>query len=93
MVEVTDDELMNTDHWDYDHAEAREPVAQPRAVVSVSIPADDYALIARAAQKAGMKVSAYIREAAVGAATPKPIIVYGSGIVSCSSNGRVEVWQ
>ena len=45
--------------------EAHPAVASPRAVVSVAFPREEFGRVAEAARARGMKLSAFIREAAV----------------------------
>jgi hypothetical protein len=51
--------------WDFDNAEIRPPVRGRRAIVSVAFPAEDFQVVAKTAEALGMKLSEFIREAAV----------------------------
>jgi len=64
----TDEELQDESFWDWESATWQPPVVNPRAVVSVSFPSADFQVVARAAEAAGLKLSEFIREAAIAAA-------------------------
>ena len=66
-------DLENTENWALEEAELRPPVQGRRAVVSVSMPSDDFALVARSARQAGMKTSEFIRVAAIEKARHVPV--------------------
>lgn len=60
------EELQNADNWDFDTAEIRQPVKHPRAVVSVAFQREDFERVATLAQRHNMRMSEYIRKAALG---------------------------
>lgn len=64
--------------WDYQQAEVKQPMKNPRAVVSVALSHDDFSRISAHAQRAGKKTSQFIREAALEkvAGTCKPSVAY-----------------
>src|SRR5687767_4264631 len=66
---LTDEELEDPETWDYESATLHPPVKDPRAVVSVGFPAADFRLVAEYARSTGMKLSEFIRVAAIDAAT------------------------
>ncbi|HET7035438.1 MAG TPA: hypothetical protein VFI42_07135 [Thermomicrobiaceae bacterium] len=57
-------ELENPETWE-EKGEVHPAVKNPRAVVSVAFSRDDFGRVAEAARERGMKLSAFIREAAV----------------------------
>jgi uncharacterized protein (DUF1778 family) len=61
---MDDKALQSEGNWDYDRAERR-PGRKPRAVVSVAFSREDFERVASAAEQSGMKVSEFIREAAL----------------------------
>jgi hypothetical protein len=66
------EELQNPDNWDWESAQrVTVPSEHKRSVVSVSLPRDQSRLIAEAAERAGERVSAFIRNAAMERATGK----------------------
>ena len=58
-------DLEKDENWDFDHAEARPAVKNRRTIVSVAFHQDDFQRVASYAAAAGMKVSEFIREAAL----------------------------
>lgn len=65
-------ELQDAGSWE-EPGEVVLPAAKPpRAVVSVAFSRDDFETIADHAKKHGMKISEFIRHAALELATPKP---------------------
>lgn len=56
------------DRWDFERAERRSSTRRPRAVVSVAFTRDDFNQVAAVAEALGMKVSEFIRSAALAAA-------------------------
>jgi hypothetical protein len=76
-----DGELENSESWDYERPEVREPVKASRVVVSVAFQRDVYARVSEYAEHTGKKISEFIREAAIEKATGKGggALVYGSG--------------
>ena len=65
MDDADDRDLQDPDTWDYEHAELLPPVANPQAVVAVTFEGEDFILVAKQAEQAGMKLSEFIREAAL----------------------------
>lgn len=61
-------DLEDPAQWDWDSAEPRAAERAHRAVLSVALSAQDMELIAQAAEAAGKKVSAFVRDAALAAA-------------------------
>ena len=61
-------ELKDPATWDSEHGEERAGARTSRAVVSVVFSADEFKEVAARARKRGMKLSAYIRDAALGRA-------------------------
>lgn len=60
------EELQNPDEWSDDgDAELRPPVKSPRAVVSVAFSSADLGRVSTEARRKGMKLSEYIRTAAL----------------------------
>lgn len=72
--EMSDEELRDESKWDFENAEQLPPPARKaRAIVSVAFPATDFDFVSEAARNASMKLSHFIREAAIekaSAATP-----------------------
>jgi hypothetical protein len=68
MVPEDERYLEDPEEWDFDSAEKRTPSKPARAVVSVSMPREEYEHISAAAERLHMKTSAFIRSAAVSAA-------------------------
>lgn len=60
-----DDDNNSNDDWALDQAEIHEPPKNPRAVVSVAFPRDDFSKVSEAAGASNMKVSEFIRTAAL----------------------------
>ena len=58
-------ELQDPTNWDDQSTEVHEPRAQRRAVVSVAFPSDDFRDVSQAARGSNMKLSEFIREAAL----------------------------
>ena len=64
--DMSDEELQDPAAWDFEGAEELPtPERKARAVVSVAFPADVFDYVAQAAERAGMKISHFIREAAL----------------------------
>ncbi len=59
------DDLSNPSNWDFSSAEERTPVKQSRSIVSVAFAQEDFELVAGRAEQMHMKLSAFIREAAI----------------------------
>jgi hypothetical protein len=62
------DDLERPDSWDFENAATHEASKPARAVVSVAFRRDDLRRVSEAAQEEGMKVSEYIRNAAIAKA-------------------------
>jgi predicted ABC-class ATPase len=65
MKRANREDVQESDHWDLDGGEIHEPVKRPRAVVSVSFERNDFEQVADAARAAGVRISEYIRDAAL----------------------------
>ena len=61
IAELRDDPEM----WDYEHAEYPPPVENVGAVVAVRFDVDDFTSVAWCAEELGMKLTAFVREAAL----------------------------
>jgi hypothetical protein len=59
------DDHNRDDDWALDQVEIHEPPKNPRAVVSVAFPRDDFEKVSDAASASNMKVSEFIRTAAL----------------------------
>ncbi len=70
------EELRNPESWDWDRAESRPGRKKPRAVVSVAFNRDDFETVAAFAERAGMKLSQFIRSAAIGRVQGKMQVVF-----------------
>jgi len=68
MTDQDEKELKNAENWDWDRAERRAGRKKPRAVVSVAFNRDDFETVAHYAERAHMKLSEFIRFAAIGCA-------------------------
>jgi len=86
----TEEDLQNEETWDLDAAERREPVANRRAVVSVAFASKDLAVVSAAARESGMKVSEFIREAAVERANGARWLLAISRTFSLSTSARLN---
>ena len=62
---MNEEELEREDTWDLEAAKVHKPRSSRRTVVSVGMSSDEFRLIARSAERASMKVSEFIRDAAV----------------------------
>ena len=60
-----DSQLMDPEAWDFESAERRPGTKADRTVVSVGFPRKDFELVAEEAERVGMKVSEFIRNAAL----------------------------
>ena len=69
-------ELQSSESWDWERAESRPARKKPRAVVSVAFNRDDFETVAAFAERAGMKLSEFIRSAAMGCAEGKLLVVF-----------------
>ncbi|HUG16859.1 MAG TPA: hypothetical protein VMM78_17765 [Thermomicrobiales bacterium] len=63
-------ELEDPDTWDETQAQVHQPPKHRRAVVSVAFPRDDFERVADAANASGMKLSEFIRHAALQMSEP-----------------------
>jgi hypothetical protein len=81
--DLTDAELQDPNQWELDQAKEIETTGRkPRAVVSVAFDGSDFATVSNAARLAGMKVSQFIREAALERATlPTQFVTFGATLV------------
>jgi hypothetical protein len=66
-----DGDLWDPGFCDHETAEERPAVKRARAVVSVAFPRQDYDLVAEAARRADVRISEFIRRAAMTAAAPR----------------------
>ena len=72
---MNEEELQNPDNWDFEKAEAKPGVKRGRAVVSVAFSRDDFERVAEFAEAFGMKVSEFIRGAALDRAQTTVLFV------------------
>ncbi len=64
--DLTDEELQDESAWDFESAQQMAPAERKaRAVVSVAFPGEAFDYVSEAAEGAGMKISHFIREAAI----------------------------
>jgi len=70
------EELQNQESRDWERAQARPGRKKPRAVVSVAFNREDFETVAAFAERAGMKLSQFIRSAAIGCAEGKMLVVF-----------------
>jgi len=70
------EELQNPESWDWARAESRPGRKKPRAVVSVAFNREDFETVAASAERAGVKLSQFIRSAAIGCAEGKMLVVF-----------------
>jgi hypothetical protein len=75
MANKEREELENPKTWDWERAETRPGRKKPRAVVSVAFNRDDFETVALCAERAHMKVSEFIRSAALGCAEGRYLVV------------------
>ncbi len=77
-------ELESPAAWDLERAEKRPAVKSPRAVVSVALPRSDFELVSAAAERAGMRLSEFIRKAAMEKASEQAriVLLYWAGSTS-----------
>ena len=64
--------LLDAGDWDLEHAVLKPGRKNARAIVSVAFPGRDFDRVELAAERAGKKLSAFIREAAVNRARRRP---------------------
>ena len=69
-------ELQSPETWNWERGEIRPGRKKPRAVVSVAFNRDDFETVAAFAERAGMKLSQFIRSAAIGCAEGKMMVVF-----------------
>ena len=67
-------ELESDETWNHDRGELRPPVKNRRTVVSVAFPRDDLETVGRAAEQRRMKLSEFIRRAAVDQAITRAVV-------------------
>lgn len=65
MADAKREDLENPEEWAFERAQRRSNTRRPRAVVSVAFSRDDFERIGEAAESLNMKVSEYIRTAAL----------------------------
>jgi hypothetical protein len=86
------EELQNPESWDWERAQARPGRKKPRAVVSVAFKRDDFEIVAAFAERAGMKLSEFIRSAAIGCAEGKMMVVFlTSGTPGAGGGGLLSL--
>ena len=78
MTDKEQEELQKPKTWDWDRAEAHPGHKKPRAVVSVAFNRDDFETVALYAERAHMRVSEFIRSAALGCAEGRYFVVLPS---------------
>jgi len=84
------EELQNPESWDWERAESRPGRKKPRAVVSVAFRRDDFETVAAFAERAGMKLSEFIRSAAIGCAEGKMLVAFlTSGSPDAGGGGAI----
>ncbi len=74
---MTHEKEANPENWDFENAERRPPAQRGRAIVSVAFNRDDFEAIGEAAEEFGMKLSEFIRHAALDRARPH-VLVFGA---------------
>jgi hypothetical protein len=86
------EELQNPESWDWERGESRPGRKKPRAVVSVAFNRDDFETVAAFAERAGMKLSQFIRSAAIGCAEGKMLVVFlTSGSADAGGGGLLSL--
>lgn len=65
MEKKPENDLENTENWDFDKLEVRGPVKSTRVVVSVAFPRESFITVSQYAERLGKKTSEFIREAAL----------------------------
>jgi hypothetical protein len=84
------EELHNPESWDWERAQSRPGRKKPRAVVSVAFNRDDFETVSAFAERAGMKLSEFIRSAALGCAEGKTLVVFlTSGSPDAGGGGAI----
>ena len=71
MADKEQEKLKDPKTWDWERAETRPGRKKPRAVVSVAFNRDDFETVSLFAERARMRVSEFIRSAALGCAEGK----------------------
>ncbi len=82
MDELEVKELQDPETWESTENDTRAPATSGRAVVSVAFSRSDFELVSETARDAGMKTSAFIRDAAIRRAsdtTPVSVVLSVSG--------------
>jgi hypothetical protein len=86
------EELHNPESWDWERAESRPGRKKRRAVVSVAFNREDFDMVAAFAERAGMKLSQFIRSAAIGCAEGKMLLVFlTSGTPGAGGGGLLSL--
>jgi hypothetical protein len=70
----SDEELQDGDSWDFESAQELPRERAARAVVSVAFAAEEFGVVSEAARGAGMKVSRFIRQAALERAATHGVV-------------------
>jgi hypothetical protein len=92
MADKEQEELENPKNWDWERAETRPGRKKPRAVVSVAFNRDDFETVALFAERAQMKLSEFIRSAAIGCAEGKNLLVFlSAGSPGAGSVGYLPI--
>lgn len=66
LRDMTDEELQDESMWDGENAQQLPPAERKaRAIVSVAFPGEDFDFVSATARTVGMKLSHFIREAAI----------------------------
>ncbi len=88
--DMSDEELRDESKWDFENTEQLPPPERKaRAIVSVAFPAADFDYVSEAARNASMKISHFIREAAIekaSAATPSLYFPETPNVASAYTN-------
>jgi hypothetical protein len=85
-------QVQSPETWDWERAETRPARKKPRAVVSVAFNRDDFETVAAFAERAGMKLSEFIRSAAMGCAERKMLVVFlSSGSPEAGGGGLLSL--
>lgn len=82
--------LQNPGNWEFSKATRVPGGRKHRAIVSVAFPSEDFQRVCQAAEKAGLKVSQYIRRAALEKADP-PVHRLGDTVTSATIPKHVEL--
>jgi hypothetical protein len=86
------EELQNQESRDWERAESRPGRKKPRAVVSVAFNREDFEAVAAFAERAGMKLSQFIRSAAIGCAEGNiPVVFLTSGSADAGGGGLLSL--